>query len=146
MMLNSFLFTAERSERVEDWRAALEDLDGNELLWIALRDASEEEESALCEGLALGEQARRLRESPERACVTDDGEHLYATLYAVGGDAHAPELIPIECVIGPNWLLTAHRDEVAVLEEFLERAEGGGQVGQLDCPVLCRGHYRVGHR
>jgi magnesium transporter len=133
-MLNSFLFTAERSERVGDWRSALEDLQDKELLWIALRDASEEEESALCEGLALGEQAGRLRESPERACVTDDGEHLYATLFAVGGDAHAPELIPIECVIGPNWLLTAHRDEVAVLEEFLERAEGGGQVGRLDAP------------
>jgi hypothetical protein len=91
-MLNSFLFTAERSERVEDWRSALEDLQDKELLWIALRDASEEEESVLCEGLSLGEQAGRLRESPERACVTDDGEHLYATLYAVGGDADAPEL------------------------------------------------------
>jgi magnesium transporter len=133
-MLNSFLFTAERSERVGDWRAALDKLDGKELLWIALRDASEEEESDLREGLALGEQAERLRESPERACVTDDGEHLHATLFAVGGDADAPELIPIECVIGPNWLLTAHRDEVAVLEEFLERAQGGGQVGELDAP------------
>jgi hypothetical protein len=47
LMLNSFLFTAERSERVEDWRSALEDLDDKELFWIALRDASEEEESAL---------------------------------------------------------------------------------------------------
>jgi magnesium transporter len=133
-MLNSFLFTAESSKRVDDWQAALEKLGRRQLLWIALRDASEEEESALCEGLALGEQARRLRESPERACVTDDGKHLYATLYAVGGDADAPELVPIECVIGPDWLLTAHRDEVAVLEEFLERTEGGGQVGELDAP------------
>jgi magnesium transporter len=133
-VLNSFLFNGDRSERVDDWQAALEKLGRRQLLWIALRDASEEEESALCEGLALGEQARRLRESPERACVTDDGKHLYATLYAVGGDADAPELVPIECVIGPDWLLTAHRDEVAVLEEFLERTEGGGQVGELDAP------------
>jgi magnesium transporter len=134
-MLNSFLFNAERSERVEDWRAALEDLDGKELLWIALRDASEEEESQLREGLALGaEQAGRLRESPERACIADDGERLYVTLFAVAGDADAPDLIPIECVMGPSWLLTAHHEEVAVLEEFLERAEGGGQVGELDAP------------
>jgi magnesium transporter len=133
-MLNSFLFSSERSERVEDWRAALDELDGKELLWIALRDASEEEESELREGLALGEQVGRLRELPQRASVVDDGEHLYATLIAVGGDADAPELIPIECVIGPNWLLTSHRQEVAVLEEFLERAEGGGQIGELDAP------------
>jgi hypothetical protein len=96
-MLNCFLFNSERSERADDWRAALEELDGNELLWIALRDASEEEESELREGLALSEQVGRLRESRQRASVVDDGEHLYATLIAVGGDADAPELIPIEC-------------------------------------------------
>jgi magnesium transporter len=134
-MLNSFLFDAEGSERVDDWRAALDDLNGKELLWIALRDVSEEEESEVCEGLALeAEQAGRLRKSPEEASVAADGEHLYVTLFAVAGDADAPDLVPIECVIGPNWLLTAHHEEVAVLEEFLERAEGGGQVGELDAP------------
>jgi magnesium transporter len=134
-MLNSFLFSGERSERVEDWQAALEKLGRKELLWIALRDTTEREESAVCRELELSPtEARRLRESPDRASVTDDGEHLYVTLFAVSGDPDAPALVPIECVIGRNWVLTAHRDEVAVLEEFLERAEGGGQVGDLDPP------------
>jgi magnesium transporter len=134
-MLNSFLFNAEHSERVEDWRAALETLDGKELLWIALRDPTEDEESAVREGLALGEaQAHRLREPPARASGADDGEHLYVTLFAVGGKADAPVLVPIECVLGPNWLLTIHRDEIPVLDEFAERAEGGGQIGELDAP------------
>jgi Mg2+ and Co2+ transporter CorA len=31
-------------------------------------------------------------------------------------------------------VVTAHRDEIAVLEEFRERAEGVGQVGALDAP------------
>ena len=44
-MLNSFLFNAERSERVDDWQAAIQKLDSKELLWIALHEASEEEES-----------------------------------------------------------------------------------------------------
>jgi magnesium transporter len=134
-MINSYLFDAKRSQRLEDWRPALQKLDGKKLLWIALHDASEEEESEVREGLALGSaQARRLRESPQRACVDDEGDHLYVTLFAVGGDAEEPVLVPIECVIGPNWLLTAHRREIAVLDEFLERAAGGGQVGQLDAP------------
>jgi magnesium transporter len=134
-MLNSFLFNAERSERVDDWQAALEKLDGKELLWIALHDASDDEESAVREGLALGAaQADRLRTSPQRASGADDGQHLYVTLFAVGGETDAPALVPIECVIGPNWVLTAHRDEVPVLDEFLERAEGGGQIGELDAP------------
>jgi Mg2+ and Co2+ transporter CorA len=39
-----------------------------------------------------------------------------------------------ECVLGPNWVVTAHEAEIEVLEEFRERAEGGGQVGALDSP------------
>jgi magnesium transporter len=134
-MLNSFLFSGEGSERVDDWQSALDKIGRRELLWIALRDTTEHEVSSVCQELDLGPtEARRLLEAPDRACVADDGEHLYVTLFAVSGDADAPDLVPIECVIGRKWILTAHRDEVAVLEEFLERAEGGGQVGDLDAP------------
>ena len=31
-----------------------------------------------------------------------------------------------------------------MLEEFRERAEGGGQVGALDFAVLCRGGLSIG--
>ena len=104
-------------------------------LWIGLHEASVEEEAALLEELALGaSQARRLREPPKRACVDDDGKHLYVTLVAVAGDEDAPVLVPVECVLGENWVVTAHQDEITVLEEFLERAEGGGEVGALDAP------------
>jgi len=134
-MLNGFLFDGERSERVEDWQAALDKIGRRELLWIALRDSTEQEESAVCRELELGPaEARRLLESPDRASVADDGEHLYVTLLAVGGAPHAPDPVPIQCVIGPDWVVTSHRDEIGVLEEFLERAEGGGQVGELDPP------------
>lgn len=134
-MLNSFLFKADCSERVEDWRAALKKLHTKELLWITLHDASEEKESAVCERLARDPaQAGRLRESPQRASGADDGEHLYVTLFAVAGEADAPVLVPIECVIGQNWVVSAHREEVPILNEFLKRAEGGGQIGELDAP------------
>ena len=43
-------------------------------------------------------------------------------------------LRPVECVLGPHWIVTAHREEIEVLEEFRERAEGGGPVGALDSP------------
>ena len=33
-----------------------------------------------------------------------------------------------------NWVVTAHEAEIEVLEEFRERAEGGGQIGELDSP------------
>jgi Mg2+ and Co2+ transporter CorA len=66
--------------------------------------------------------------------VADDGQRLYVTLVAVAGDEDAPAFVPIDCLLGPNWVVTAHRGEVAPLEEFLERAEGGGQVGGFDAP------------
>jgi magnesium transporter len=91
--------------------------------------------AALLDSLELGERhARRLRESPEDASAADDGEHLYVTLYAVSDAEDASGLVPVECVLGSNWVVTAHRQRVEVLEEFCERAEGGGQVGGLDAP------------
>jgi hypothetical protein len=66
LVLSAYLFDAEQSERVEDWRSASEGLDSGQLLWLALRDPSEDEEDALVDGLGLGHDlARRLRDSPD---------------------------------------------------------------------------------
>ena len=56
------------------------------------------------------------------------------TLYVAGGEGGEPVLRPVECVLGPNWVVTAHEAEIAVLDEFSERAKGGGQIGALDSP------------
>ena len=100
-----------------------------------MHDPTEEEVAALKETLELGdENAERLREPPRSASVADEGERMYVTLYAVSGDGDAPELIPVECVLGPNWIVTAYRQKIEVLEEFFQRAQGGGQIGALDAP------------
>jgi magnesium transporter len=136
-MLSAFVFDEERSEQAEDWAAALEGLGNGQLLWLALRDPTEEEVAALQETLELGqENAHRLLEPPGRASVAEQGEHMHVTLYAATGEGDEPALCPIECVLGTNWVVTAHRGRVEVLEEFLERAEGGGQVGALDAPLF----------
>ena len=80
------------------------------------------------------EQVQRLLEPPSRASLVDAGEHLHVTLYVAGGEGGEPVLRPVECVLGPNWVVTAHEAEIEVLEEFRERAEGGGQIGALDSP------------
>ena len=134
-VLAVFLFGERESEQVEDWRAALKRLADDELLWLALRDPTQEEVTALQEALELGdENAQRLLEQPNRASLADAGERMHVTLYAAGVEEGEPVLAPIECALGRNWIVTAHRGEVEVLEEFRERAEGGGQVGALDAP------------
>ena len=134
-MLTAFLFDERESERVEDWRAGREQLAGDELLWLALSDPTEEEVAALEEALELGgEIARRLLVPPSRASLADAGDRMHVTLYAARTEAGEPVFVAVECVLGPNWIVTSHTGEIEVLEEFRERAEGGGQVGVLDAP------------
>jgi magnesium transporter len=141
-MLTVFLFDEQKSERVEDWRAALERLTEHELLWLAMRDPTEEEVAALQDGLELDdENAHRLLEQPSRASLADAGERLHVTLYAASVEGADPVLVPLECVLGPSWVVTAHSEAVEVLEEFRERAEGGGQVGALDAPLFLAGLF-----
>ena len=80
------------------------------------------------------EQAHRLLEQPSRASLLDSGEHMHVTLYVASGEGGEPVLRPVECVLGANWVVTAHEAEIEVLEEFRERAEGGGRIGELDSP------------
>ena len=134
-MLTVFLFDERESEQVEDWRGALEKLADDQLLWLALRDPTEGEVAALQEALDLDEEnAQRLLEQPGRASLVDAGERMHVTLYAAGVDDGEPVLTPLECALGPNWIVTSHHGKVDVLEEFRERAEGGGEVGALDAP------------
>lgn len=129
------MFDKQESRREVDLRASLDRLADNALLWIALRDPTEEELATVQEVFELSdEQARRLSEQPRRASLLDSGEHMHLTLYVASGEGGDPVLRPLECVLGPNWVVTAHEAEIEVLEEFRERAEGGGQVGALDSP------------
>jgi Mg2+ and Co2+ transporter CorA len=136
-VLTVFLFDERESEQVEDWRVALKSLGDDQLLWLALRDPTEDEVAALQEALELGdEHAQRLLEQPSRAALADAGERMHVTLYAAGIEEGEPVLAPIECALGRNLIVTAHQGKVEVLEEFRERAEGGGQVGALDAPSV----------
>ena len=136
-VLTVFLFDERESEQVEDWQGALKSLADDELLWLALRDPTEVEVAALREALELGgENAQRLLEQPGRAALADAGERMHVTLYAARIEEGEPVLAPIECALGPNWIVTAHHGKVEVLEEFRERAEGGGEVGALDAPSV----------
>ncbi len=134
-MLTAFLFDERESEEAEDWRAALEVLAEDQLLWLALRDPTEDDVAALQEALELApENARRLLEHPRRASLADAGERMNVTLYAAAVENGEPILTPIECALGRNWIVTAHHGKVDALDEFRERAEGGGEVGALDAP------------
>jgi magnesium transporter len=136
-VLTIFLFDEDESRREEDLPAALKGLDDDAMLWIALRDPTETEVEAVQEALGFAdEQAQRLLEQPSQASLMDEGEHMQLTLYIASTEEGEPILRPVECVLGANWVVTAHEAEIGVLEEFRERAEGSGQIGSLDSPTF----------
>ena len=59
---------------------------------------------------------------------------MHVTLHVASSEEGDPVLRPLECVLGSNWVVTAHEAEIEALEEFRERAEGGSEVGALDSP------------
>ena len=134
-MLTIFVFDERESRREEDLPDGLKSLDDKAMLWVALRDPTEEEVAAVQEAFQLSDQqAQRLLEPPSEPSLADAGEHMHVTLYAANSEDGKPVLRPVECVLGRNWVVTSHEAEIEVLEEFRERAEGGGQVGALDSP------------
>lgn len=77
-MLTVFLFDEGESEQVEDWRAAPNRLASDQLLWLALRDPTEEEVAALQESLepatsthggCSSSRAKRLCRMRASACI-----------------------------------------------------------------------------
>jgi magnesium transporter len=134
-MLTIFVFDERESRREEDLPDGLKSLDDKAMLWVALRDPTEEEVAGVQEAFQLSDQqAQRLLEPPSEPSLADAGEHMHVTLYAATSEDGKPVLRPVECVLGRNWVVTSHEAEIEVLEEFRERAEGGGQVGALDSP------------
>ena len=54
------------------------------------------------------------------------------------------ERVVLDCFVGPNWLLTAHSAEIAVIDEFRETASGEGELGTLDAPSFLADSARMG--
>ena len=80
-------------------------------------------------GLRLGD--------PEKKPGIEQYEgHLSVTAVAVSDTEHDPdrERIVVDCVVGSNWLLTAHTADIAALDNFRGVAKGTGEIGRLDAP------------
>ena len=77
-----------------------------------------------------------LATSEGKAGLSQEDGYLAVTAVAVSDDESdiENERVVIDCFVGPNWLLTAHSAEVAVIDEFRETASGEGELGTLDAP------------
>ena len=133
-MSDAILFDRDQVERLDDISDRPRRLSGSKLLWVDVDRKSEESADEVAEAFGLDSRTREcLAHSKERAIFHDHGRYIHVTTYAPHEDDEG-KLIALECVVGENWVVTAHDEPIPVLEEFAQRVSGSGDTGSLDGP------------
>ena len=135
-MLTAYLFDERRGRPVEDWANAVGELGENQVLWVDLVDPSDDDERSAREGFELAAAQFWAKDDAAQPVVELGERHIRVTAIAVSDDEKDParEAVVLNCVIGMNWVLTSHVNEIAVIEDFRDTAEGAGELGVLDAP------------
>ena len=134
MSTDAILFDSQEVAHLEDLGERPRPLEETQLLWVDLHRDSEIDASDVGQAFDLRETTVRYLSTPDdRPVFFDHGHYLHITTYAPDEDQEG-ELHAVECVVGQNWVGTAHDREIPVLEEFAERVSGSGDTGTLDGP------------
>jgi magnesium transporter len=136
-MLTAYLFDKRRGKEIREWRDGIAGLSKNQVLWVDLLDPAEDEVQAIREAFGLSDSDRLRLDDPDARAELEQGEtRIRVTSIAVSTaeqDAKR-ETAVIDCFIGENWVVSAHRREIAVIDDFRTLAEGGSELGILDAP------------
>jgi magnesium transporter len=136
-MVKAYLFDKRRGESVEDWAGCLHRLNKSQLLWLDLQDPSQGQAAEVLDVLDLGDAAELRLGDPDKSPRVEQHEgHLRVIAVAVSDQERDPdrERIVVDCLLGSNWVLTAHTADIAALDDFRSVAEGRGEIGLLDAP------------
>jgi magnesium transporter len=124
------IFRGDQAERLERLADAPRKPGDSALVWIDAEAASEETARLIADHLGVdGELVGSLVHHAERAAFRDGGTFVHVTAQAPDGEHD--DLSPVECLIGDNWIVTAHDRPVRVLDDFADMASGPGPTGEL---------------
>jgi magnesium transporter len=133
-MSQAILFEADETTELEALDDRLQRLGDDQLLWIDLDRDNPDDAQQVADLLGLDDETRdHLAEAQHHAAFRDRARYLHVTTYAPRGDDEG-KLHAVECVVGENWVVTAHDRPVAVLDDFAGRVSGSGDTGSLDGP------------
>jgi magnesium transporter len=133
-MSETILFDRDSVERLDHIADRPRRLGRGKLLWVDCDRESDESADQVADAFGLDRRTRDcLASSEERAVFNDHGRYIHVTTYAPHEDDEG-ELIALECVVGENWVVTAHDHPIPVLEDFAARVSGSGDTGSLDGP------------
>lgn len=137
--VEAILFDRAQVERLDDLPDRPERLKGSKLLWVDIDRSDDETAEKVAHAFDLDDGTReRLASSSGRAMFHDYGRYIHVTTFSPSDeeDQDDDDLIALECVVGKNWVITAHDRPIPVLEEFTDRVSGSGDTGGLDGPAF----------
>jgi magnesium transporter len=133
-MTQAILFERQQVAELEDLSDRPRRLSGSKLLWVDLDGGTEAGADEVAEAFGLDNQTRNgLAQPHDRPVFKDHGRYIHLTTYAPREDDEG-KLHALECVVGENWVVTAHDRPIVVLEDFAARVSGSGDTGSLDGP------------
>jgi Mg2+ and Co2+ transporter CorA len=134
----AILFDRDEVEHLGSLSQRPKRLRGSKLLWIDIDRRTQASADEVAAVFDLGETTRRrLGSSEGRAVFVDAGQYIHVTTYSpCNEEGRENELTALECVVGENWVITAHDRPLDVLEEFADRVSGSGDTGSLDGPAF----------
>ena len=133
-MSQAILFEGQQTDVLADLSERPPRLAGSKLLWVDLDGGSEDSAREAVDAFDLEQETYEfLTASHDHAGFKDYGRYLHLTTYAPREDDEG-KLHALECVVGSNWVITAHDLPIPVLDDFAARVSGSGDTGSLDGP------------
>jgi magnesium transporter len=132
-MTTAVLFDRDEAEQVDNWQSQVARLGRKSLLWVDLSDGDDRELDNLQHAFELDDESRRrLAAEDDEPYFGDFGDYVHVRAFAPSAEDGA-DLCAVDCLVSEHWLVTAHRQEVEVIERFRERAaDSSGETGRLD--------------
>jgi magnesium transporter len=135
-VVSAILFDRDEVDHLDDLPDRPERLNGSKLLWVDIDRRDAESAANIARAFTLDDATRDcLASSSDRPVFSDYGRYFHVTTYSPS-EEDDEDLIALECVVGKNWVITAHDRPVSVLQEFSERVSGSGDTGVLDGPAF----------
>jgi magnesium transporter len=138
--MTAILFDRDEVDHLDELPDRPERLNGSRLLWVDIDRRDAESAARVAQAFALDAATLdHLASSAGRAVFSDHGRYIHVTTYSPcekEAEDDDDDLIAVECVVGKNWVITAHDRPIEVLQEFSERVSGSGDTGVLDGPAF----------
>lgn len=127
---SAVLFDSRGSTEVVEATLPLSDIPDDQLLWI---DRGPAGLAGLAQSLGVDrELLEQLDGVAERPALVATESALLVTVSLPAAEGRPAPFTQLRCLVGENWVITAHDADSPVVADFRDYAQGAGEVGRLD--------------